>query len=937
MLKMLSSLHINKRLLSQFLLVFIAFLVMVIISSSFGSYQVSKSIISYGREVMTRADKTFEAILEGYAISLQDIAFSLERLRVQNAADVNELRDELQDWFNVIMGKEDQFDSLTGVYAVVDGTLITGSKWIPPLDYTHVSRPWYIGAHERNGEIHYSDIYRDAETGNFCITLSRLLFDYDNKSFGVLAVKLYMTSLYNFTNSLSLMDSGYGVILNSEIRVVVHPNESLIGAPLGSLNKGYSGYAKKTENMDNGNIDSAFNFTTVNGEKSVAFCKRLFNGSYIGIIAPSESYYNEVNRMQIIMSLTGFTLMVLLCGILAYMHTAVRRSDEANQIKSSFLANMSHEIRTPMNAIIGMSELLKHERLNGRQMGYVTDIHSSARSLLAIINNILDLSKIESGKLALNPVDFDFRAFIDNISSMFRFVAQKKDLEFKFECDGELPDYLFGDDIRLRQVLTNICGNAVKFTERGSITLKIRAITGRLLFEIRDTGIGIYKEDLPKLFEAFSQFDTSKTRSIVGTGLGLSISKTFIEMMGGDIIVDSEYGQGTTFMVMIPLVLGNKNKVKYDEKLEDVQNIYAPDASVLVVDDNKFNLKVAVGLLNLYKIKTSTASTGKKAITMVQRNEFDIVFMDHMMPDMDGIEATNEIRKLGGKYTQIVIIALTANAIKGAAEMFLESGFNDLVTKPIEVRELNEALERWLPPEKIRRKPESETQDAKMTGLVMTDDPISKADTETSGFWDALGQIAEINTEIGLKHFSGVRSLYYGNMALFYKKLLEECEKMSAFLSNGDISNFSISVHAMKSMLATIGAVGLSELASKLETASKKKEYDYCAGFFSELKEKLLSLHTQLSVILPDEKDNSEKKPGDADYLRTHIEKALAAADDFDGDAGIKAINDLLFYDFGNEINMLLHNTLAAFKNYDFGGVTEGLKSVKSYAWQEGL
>jgi CheY-like chemotaxis protein/HPt (histidine-containing phosphotransfer) domain-containing protein len=397
-------------------------------------------------------------------------------------------------------------------------------------------------------------------------------------------------------------------------------------------------------------------------------------------------------------------------------------------------------------------------------------------------------------------------------------------------------------------------------------------------------------------------------------------------MMGGDIIVDSEYGQGTTFTVIIPLVPGNKNKVKYEEKLEDVQNIYAPDASVLVVDDNKFNLKVAVGLLNLYKIRTATASSGKKAITMVQRNEYDIVFMDHMMPDMDGIEATNEIRKLGGKYKHLAIIALTANAIKGAEEMFLESGFNDLVTKPIEVRELNEALERWLPPGKIKRKHKSETAEAEMTEKNMT---TNKEDGEIDRFLDALGQIAEINTEIGLSHVSGVKKLYYENVALFCRNLLMECEKMSAFLNTDDISNFSISIHAMKSMLATIGTISLSESARKLETAAKKKEYAYCAEYFSRLNEKLLSLHNQLSAILPNEKDKSVKQPGDTASLRTHIEKALAAADDFDNDAGIEAISSLLVYDFGDETNVLLNNIHAAFKNFDFDNAEKGLKAVK--------
>ncbi|MDR0320301.1 MAG: response regulator [Treponema sp.] len=925
MIKFLTHLHISKRLLLQFSLVFAAFLIMVIISSSFASYQVSKSIASYGKEVMTTANETFKAILMGHAASLQDVAFSLERLRLQNSANVRELYDELQDWSDLIVGKEELFSSLMAVYAVVDGYFIAGSHWIPPEGFSIEERSWYIGAYEKDGEIYYSDIYQDAETFEYCITLSRLLFEEDGQPFGVLAVDLYMSGISDFVNGLRLMDTGYGVLFSSDLVVVLHPNESLIGMHLASINDGLGGYAKIAENLVNSNAVTAFDFTTHAGEKSVTFCRRLFNGSYIGIVAPSKTYYSEVTTMQIAMSLTGFVLMISLCIVLAYMHIAVRRSDEANRIKSSFLANMSHEIRTPMNAVIGMSELLKHERLNGRQMGYVSDIHSSAHSLLAIINNILDLSKIESGKLALSPVDYDFHAFIDNISSMFKFVAHKKDLEFKFESSDKLPDYLFGDDIRLRQVLTNICGNAVKFTEKGSVTFKVQAMPGKLLFEIKDTGKGIHKEDLPTLFDAFAQVDASKNRGIIGTGLGLSISKSFIEMMGGNIIVDSEYGQGTSFMVMIPLVLGNKSKVKNEEKLEDVQNIDAPDANVLVVDDNEFNIKVAVGLLNLYKINAKTASGGKEAIDMIQKNEFDIVFMDHMMPGMDGVEATNEIRKLGGKYKQLAVIALTANAVKGAKEMFLENGFNDLVTKPIEIRELNRALEKWLPPEKIKRKPEEDTTETEKNLATA----VNEDDAQTLNFLSALSQIAEINTEIGLNNVSGVKKLYYENAALFCKNLLTECEKMSAFLNNDDISNFSISVHAMKSMLATIGAVSLSELALKLETASKKKEYDYCVQYFPELKEKLLSLHERLSVILPDKKDNSAKKPGDASYLRAQIEMALSAAADFDSDSSLEVIKELLSYDFGDEINTVLQNTHAELKNFNFDGAMKSMEAVK--------
>jgi CheY-like chemotaxis protein/HPt (histidine-containing phosphotransfer) domain-containing protein len=620
--------------------------------------------------------------------------------------------------------------------------------------------------------------------------------------------------------------------------------------------------------------------------------------------------------MQIILSLTGFALMILLCSMLAFMHTRVQRSDEANKLKSSFLANMSHEIRTPMNAIIGMSELLQQEELNNRQSGYVNDINSSAHSLLSIINDILDLSKIESGKLELSPIDYDFHTFLDNINSMFDYMVHKKELEFKFESSEDLPACLFGDDIRLRQVLTNICGNAIKFTKNGRVKLKVYSADGHIFFEISDTGMGIRPEDLPKLFDAFAQADTSKNRAIVGTGLGLSISKSFVESMGGKILVESEYGHGTKFTIMIPMILGNTENVQFKKELKKEQYFYAPDASILVVDDNEFNLKVAVGLLGLYRIDTKIAFSGKEAIEMIRENDFDIVFMDHMMPEMDGIEATIEIRKFGGKYEKLTIIALTANAVRGAREIFFENGFNDLVTKPIDSRELNRALEKWLPPEKIKLRPDSEEK------TQTIENP------EFEKIIESLSKIVEINTETGLKYVTGMKDMYCKTAELFYEKLLPECEKLSAFMNNSDMTNFAISVHAMKSMLASIGAVSLSDAAFELEMNAKKNEFTFCKENFPKLKEKLLFLNEQLSLIFPDKEDNSAKEHGDTATLKENIQKALSAADNFDNDTGIEAVNILLAYDFGAETNTLLKSAMTALKNFDFDSVIENLKAI---------
>ena len=598
-------------------------------------------------------------------------------------------------------------------------------------------------------------------------------------------------------------------------------------------------------------------------------------------------------------------------------HLAKKRADEANLIKSSFLASMSHEIRTPMNAIIGMAELLMHEPLNAHQMGFVNDINASAHSLLSIINDILDLSKIETGKFELRPVDYDFNLFIGNIATIMTYLAEKKNIDFKFVRESDLPPVLFGDEIRLRQVLTNICGNAVKFTDRGYVRLYVGVKEGALKFEVTDTGRGIRKDDLPKLFDVYAQSDSLKNRAIVGTGLGLAISKSFVEMMGGAITVDSVDGHGSVFTVTVPLVPGDPANTAQGEAGTQEQTICAPDAEILVVDDNEFNLRVASGLLGLSKIKAKTALSGPAAIDLVQMYDFDIVFMDHMMPHMDGVMATKIIRELGGKYRLLPIIALTATAIKGAREMFLSNGFNGFLSKPVEMRDFQKTLAEWLPPSKIMEK----------AGPPESSGPEADA-AESGDFLDIVRGIREINTEIGLSRFSGMEGLYRDTLEDFCGTLLPKCDKMQEFLGNSDIGGFAIAVHAMKSELATVGAMRLSEMAFKLESAAKNKELDFCLGQYPVLQGKLTALHEQLSAAFP-APEAAPKEKGDPALLTESVKTAQTAADDFDSDAGVQAISDLLAYDYGEETNDLLGKAAAAFKNFDCAGALDALDKIR--------
>lgn len=704
-----------------------------------------------------------------------------------------------------------------------------------------------------------------------------------------------------------------------------------------------------------------------------------------------------------------------------------REAMQATTQKSDFLANMSHEIRTPMNAVLGMAELALREEMSPQAQQYIRQIRSSGKNLLVIINDILDFSKIESGKMNIVEVVYEPLSIINDLANIVNNRIGSKNIEFTVDLSPDIPHKLFGDNIRIHQILINLLNNAVKFTQNGCVSLKmysepIDENTIMLKAEVSDTGMGIKKEDINKLFHSFHQVDSKRNRNVEGTGLGLAITQQLLGLMRGKVSVESVYEQGSTFFVELPqkiispspisetcdeeisvsMMIGNdyvRHQIKHDlEKrniqytdlgktgsLPEIQNgfliidralfegsiktyitenlnvkcliiepydapndidlpnvrllkkpVYsvslysalglsgeisvdgidndnfaftAPEAHVLIVDDNSINLAVASGILEPLKMNIDTAGGATETIQKVKAKKYDIVFMDHMMPDVDGIETTHIIRRMIEGYEDVPIIALTANAVGGTREMFLNEGMNDFVAKPIETKEIVAMVKKWLPPEKII--------------------PVSVQDGAELQKKETI-KIEGLNTENAIR-LLGSEKLFMQVLREYYLSVGSRSEALTRMLKENDISNYTINVHSLKSTSRQIGADELGELAADLEKAGKTNNVSFIRSNHDKLMEMCRSVEDILRGVFPDE-SIGEKPANTADSETTLalLDELQAALECFDTLAIDEIIEKMSGYKFEGYAEDLFEQLKSAAEQCDIDACAQIAENWKS-------
>ena len=840
------------------IIIFLLMMCMVLYTSYVINDVSVANIQEVGEDRISAAEAQLENYLEMTKSTLWVTSDTVDHMSRNGASTDDILRYITEESEN----QKQHFDeNYTGIYGYVMGEYLDGVGWTPPDNFDPQHRVWYLRAIEANGEAVIVPPYVDAQTNAVIISISRML----SNGTDVLSLDVMMNHILDIVSDLKIKEKGYGFIVSDDGTIIAHQDQSKEGSLL-TDDEAQLALFDKIREVRNGNFE-----VTVDGKASTVFVRQIVDQWYIVIVISNDELTAEVQQ-QLIINVLICTVIFILIALFyfigrrrernyahrieemrveeqrqAYEARALKlekeAADQANRAKSDFLADMSHEIRTPINAVLGMNEMIQRESSRSQSLvdsdaeaakaafgnisTYAGNVERAGKNLLAIINDILDFSKIEAGKINIENDEYKLSSVLNDVSNMVLFKAREKGLQFTIDVDEQLPDGLIGDEVHVRQILTNVLNNAVKYTTRGSVSMSVRCAEGdvfeagqviHLVVSVQDTGIGIKPEDLEKLFAKFQRVDLNTNSTVEGTGLGLAITQSLLAMMGGSIDVETVYGEGSTFTITLPQGVFSAEPVgniqaRFEKHMRS-ERVYeetfsAPDARILIVDDTPMNLTVAIGLLKGTEMRIDTALGGNDALALTQVNAYDLVLLDQRMPKMDGIETLHLMRSQEeGLNRATPVICLTADAVIGARERYIAEGFTDYLTKPIDSQALTQMLMKYLPDEKVIAVRET-TQMATDSDLA-GDSPNAFAPLRHAG----------IDSDIGLQYCQNDLSLYRSLLREYAHAGAEKAGVLRRCHDAHDWENYSIAVHSLKSSSKTIGATSLWSVASKLEAAA---------------------------------------------------------------------------------------------------------------------
>ena len=702
----------RKRLLySQLLFTSLVFILMIVLTYSYAGRIVSDSLIRNADAVFTFAEEKIESVMQDARSSLSNCVQAVRDM-ILRGEDSAALQEYINDRTYYI---QESGVHITGEVNIVgyfecfpEGPVFLYSESTnAQVSYDLTEQPWYQQAVSAGGAIIETQPYLDRHNSNYAVSFACSIYGRGGRRLGVLCLQVYIRDVSRDVVDLALAKDGYGMLFSRDATIIAHSNPEYVGMDLSTAYAPLSIYA---EDILAGKDVSAESFTDSSGEETVAFLWKLSNDWYLGLFAPKAPFYHSMNEMVLVISVIGTALAAALLLILIRIDNAKEKADAESRQKSVFLANMSHEIRTPMNAIIGMTTIAEASD-DIEQIRYcLKKIDTASKHLLGVINDVLDMSKIEADKLELSPVSFSFIRMLQKTVSIIDFRVDERRQKLHVITDDAIPPFLIGDDQRVSQVITNLLSNAVKFTaDEGTITLETRFISEKdglccIRISVSDTGIGISDEQQEHLFKSFEQADAGTSRRFGGTGLGLAISKRIVEMMGGRLWVESALGKGSTFAFEVFL------KRDTDAEAGGLQNYESDDpdsglignfegCSILLAEDVEINREIVLYLLEPTGISIDCAENGFQAVELFQASpeKYDLIFMDMQMPEMDGCEATRRIRSLSFPTAgTIPIIAMTANAFREDAEKCFEAGMNAHLSKPLDLAAVFSVLRKYV-------------------------------------------------------------------------------------------------------------------------------------------------------------------------------------------------------------------------------------------------